>query len=389
MSGPLTGLKIVEMVGIGPGPFAAMMMADLGAEVIRIHPINARSDIPTMNTPADVLARNRKSVAIDIKSSAGKDTLLRLIAKADGMIEGFRPGVMERLGLGPDICLERNPKLAFGRITGWGQDGPQAQSAGHDINYISVTGLLNAMGVPGQAPNVPLNLIGDFGGGGMYMAFGLVSAMLNAARTGRGQVVDAAMIDGAALLTAMIWGFRAGGVWSDERQDNFLDGGAWYYGTYVCADGKYLAIGPIEGKFRKIFAEAAGLDDDIFADEDRKLWPVQRARVAGTLARKTRDEWVALFDSSDGCVSPVLDWNEAQSHPQIIARQTLIDVAGVVQPAPGPRFSETPATMPTPPEKPGANSTEILADWGFEQQEINALIDNGVVQNTQCLRATL
>ncbi len=377
--GALAGLRIIEMVGIGPAPFAAMMLADHGAEVIRVHPLNARSDIPLMNTKFDVLARARRSLAIDLKTEAGVATLLDLVAGADGMLEGFRPGVMERLGLGPAACLARNPRLAYGRMTGWGQDGPLALTAGHDLNYVALTGTLHAMGPAGSPPPVPLNLVGDFGGGGMLLAFGMLAALLSVRSSGRGQVVDAAMTDGAALLSAMIWGFRAGGVWSDTREANLLDGGAWFYGTYVCADGRYIAIAPIEPKFNAALLQRLGLDPADWPQDDKALWPLLRARLAAHLTTRPRDDWAALFAGTDACVSPVLDWAEAPADPHNAARGTFIQVDGVTQPGPAPRFDATPAPIPAPPPKPGSHSAAILESWGIEPARIAFLKENGII----------
>jgi alpha-methylacyl-CoA racemase len=380
MAGPLSGLRLVEMVGIGPAPFAAMMLADQGAEVIRIHQKGGRPEIPLMNTRYDVLARGRRSIAIDLKAEGGSVLALDLIAKADGLIEGFRPGVMERFGLGPQICLQRNPQLVYGRMTGWGQTGPLAQTTGHDLNYLALTGALHAMGQAGAPPPVPLNLIADFGGGGMLLAFGMVSALLRAKINGNGQVVDAAMIDGASLLSSMFWGFRAGGVWSDRRDANLLDGGAYFYTTYVCADGRFLAVAAIEVRFHTILLERLELDAAEFTHlKDPAAWPALRARLAGLFLQKPRDEWVALFTGSDACVSPVLDWQEAANHPQMQARSALITVDGVVQPAPAPRFGDDPASTPCPVAEPGADTQAILQDWGIDAQSISHATESGAI----------
>ena len=364
--GPLSGLRLIEMVGLGPCPFAAMMLADAGAEVIRIHPLDARSDIPLMGSDHDVMARGRRSIAVDLKRPEGLALALDLIDRADGLMEGFRPGVMERLGLGPDVCLARRPRLVYGRMTGWGQDGPLAQAAGHDLTYLALSGVLGALGPADRPPAVPLNLIGDFGGGGMMLAFGMLAALIHAGRTGEGQVVDAAMTEGASLLAAMIWGFRAGGAWVDARQANLLDGGAWFYGTYECADGKFLAVAPIEGKFARAFLDRLGEDAHGLHQGPAADWPAQRERLAAVLRRRPRDEWVALFQGTDACVAPVLSWAEAPDHPQNRARGSFATVAGVLQPAPCPRFSATGAAPPAPPSRPGADSAEILARWGVD-----------------------
>ncbi|MCE6951439.1 CoA transferase [Cereibacter sphaeroides] len=365
-AGPLAGLRLIEMVGLGPAPFAAMMLSDAGAEVIRVHPLDARSEIPLMNTEFDVLARGRPSIAVDLKRPEGVALLLDLVKRAEGMLEGFRPGVMERLGLGPEVCLRRNPRLVYGRMTGWGQDGPLAQAAGHDLTYVALSGVLGAIGPADRPPAVPLNLIGDFGGGGMLLAFGMLAALLHARTTGTGQVVDAAMTEGAALLAAMIWGFRAGGAWSDERQANLLDGGAWFYGTYECADGRFLAVAPIEGKFARTFLDRLGEEAEGLRQGPQADWPAQRERLATVLRRRPRDEWVALFEDSDACVAPVLSFAETPGHPHHAARGSFLTLAGVTQPAPAPRFSATPAAIPSPPSRPGAETAAILERWGVD-----------------------
>jgi len=377
MAGPLEGLKVVEMVGIGPAPFCAMMLADMGAEVIRIdRPANAAQG----DNRFDVTARSRRSIALDLKKPAATETVLALIEKADAVIEGFRPGVMERLGLGPDVCLARNPKLVYGRMTGWGQDGPLANAAGHDINYIALSGALHAIGRPGEPPVVPLNLIGDFGGGGMLLAFGVLCAMLEAARSGKGQVVDAAMTDGAALLSAMMYGFRADGSMSNQRGENLLDGGAHFYNTYACADGKYIAIGSIEPQFYALLIQLCGLDDPAFhAQRDAHGWPLLKNRLADVFKTKTRAEWCSLMEGTDVCFAPVLDWDEAPQHPHNRARNTFVQVAGVTQPGPAPRFSRTPAATPVAPSRPGGDGAAVLRDWGFDQLAIDNLKETGTL----------
>lgn len=373
MPGPLNGLRIIEMVGIGPAPFAAMMLADMGAEVIRVHAKGQRPDIPLLNTRFDVLARNRRSLALDLKVDGAVEILLDLIGKSDGVIEGFRPGVMERLGIGPDISLQKNPRLVYGRMTGWGQSGPLASTAGHDLNYIALTGALHAMGPADTPPPVPLNLIGDFGGGGMLMAFGMACGILHAKISGRGQVVDAAMIDGASLLASMFWGFRAGNYWSDQRETNLLDGGAYFYTTYKCADEKYLAVAAVEPKFHAQLIEKLELDPAIFTHvKNPAMWPQLRSLLADTFRTKPRDYWAKLFEGSDACVSPILDWSEAIENSQMISRATLIDVDGVMQPAPAPRFSHTMTAEPRSADSPGAHSVEILREWGIPQEQIDA-----------------
>lgn len=378
MSGPLAGLKVIEMVGLGPCPFAAMLLADMGAEVIRIDrktAPGAANPFPMLGTRYDVMARGRRSLALDLKDPLARDTLLDLVARADVLIEGFRPGVMERLGLGPDVCLARNPKLVFGRVTGWGQDGPLAQVAGHDINYIALSGMLHAMGRPDSPPAPPLNLLGDFGGGGMLLAFGVLCAALEAQKSGRGQVVDAAMTDGAALLGAMVYGFRAFGAWSAERGTNMLDGGAHFYDTYACADGRFVSVGAIEPQFYARLLELAGIDDPDFAAQlDRARWPELKERLAGIFATRTREEWCALLEGSEACFAPVLDMAEAPRHPHNAARGTFVDVAGVSQPAPAPRFSRTRPAVPDMPDAAGAHSADILRAWGIPESTIARLL---------------
>jgi len=368
--GPLSGLKVIEIAGIGPGPFCAMMLSDMGAEVVRI---DRRSNAGE-GSKFDVLNRGRRSLALDLKNPAAIATLLRMVRQADALIEGFRPGVMERLGIGPDICLERNPRLVYGRMTGWGQDGSLAMAAGHDINYISLTGALHAIGPPGGAPVPPLNLIGDFGGGGMLLAFGVACALLEAARSGKGQVVDAAMTDGSAALMAAVYGIKARGGWSNERGANLLDGGAPFYGTYECADGKWISIGSLEPQFYELLREKAGLAEPSVKDRwSKETWPDVRARLAGIFKRKTQAEWCAVMEGSDVCFAPILDLDEAPRHPHNRERQTFVDVHGVTQPAPAPRFSRTPGAVQAPPPTAGQHNEAVLRDWGFSTQEISDL----------------
>ena len=377
MAGPLSGVRVVEMVGIGPCPFAAMMLADMGAEVIRIDrkaAPGADSPYPMLGTRHDVMARGRRSLALDLKQPAGRLAALRLVDRADVLLEGFRPGVMERLGLGPDVCLERNPKLVYGRVTGWGQDGPLAQAAGHDINYVALSGMLHAMGRAGEAPAPPLNLVGDFGGGGMMLAFGVLCAVLAARSSGQGQVVDAAMLDGAALLGAMMYGLRSHGAWSDERAANLLDGGAPFYDTYACSDGKFISVGAIEPQFFARLLALTGTVDEGFAQRwDKAQWPHQKARLAALFATRSREEWCRLLEGTDVCFAPVLDMAEAPRHPHNAARQTFVEIDGVTQPAPAPRFSRTTPAMPEPPSSPGQDSDAVLHDWGFTAESIEAL----------------
>ena len=381
MPGPLAGVKVVEFAGIGPGPFAAMLFADMGAEVVRIERRGvSRRPLSLLNAgPFDVLNRGRRAVAIDLKLPGGVQVALQLVAQADALIEGFRPGVMERLGLGPDVCLARNPRLVYGRMTGWGQSGPLAHAAGHDINYIALSGALHAIGTPEQ-PLPPLNLVGDFGGGAMLLAWGMLAALWEARGSGQGQVVDAAMTDGAALLMAMMYGVRAGGLWSNARGANLLDGGAPFYGTYACADGKYLAVGPIEPQFYKLFLEKAGIADPELANQfDLTAWPYQREKLAAILKTRTRDEWCTLLEGSDACVTPVLDLEEAPMHPHNQARGTFVVVDDVLQPAPAPRLSRTPGEIRNSPPQAGQDTQAVLCEWGFAQDEIDALLAAGAI----------
>ncbi|WAL63561.1 CaiB/BaiF CoA-transferase family protein [Amycolatopsis cynarae] len=362
MPGPLTGLRVVELAGIGPGPHAAMVLADLGAEVVRVERPSKGFD-PT-GDHADHLLRNRRSVAADLKSGEGRELVLRLVAKADVLLEGYRPGVAERLGVGPRECLDRNPGLVYGRMTGWGQEGPLADRAGHDINYISLTGALHAIGRSGERPVPPLNLVGDFGGGSMLLVAGVLAALWERQRSGRGQVVDAAMVDGASVLLQMMWAFRGAGSWSDRRGVNLLDGGAPYYDTYTCADGRWIAVGALEPQFYAAFLAGLGLDGEDLPDQgDRSGWPILRARFTEVIVSRTRDEWAKIFDGTDACVTPVLSFDEVASHPHMSARESVITLDGVTQAAPAPRFSRTPAARPTSPRPAGADTEAVLADW--------------------------
>ncbi|MDE2429056.1 MAG: CoA transferase [Burkholderiales bacterium] len=383
MSGPLTGIRVIEMVGLGPCPFAAMMLADMGAEVIRIDrkaPAGAANPFPMLGTKYDVMARGRRSLALDLKQAEAKEVVLSLLEQADVVLEGFRPGVMERLGLGPEVCLQRNPRLVFGRITGWGQDGPLAQAAGHDLNYIALSGMLQAMGRADTPPAPPLNLVGDFGGGAMMLAFGVVCALLEARQSGRGQVVDAAMVDGSALLGAMIYGFRGFGAWGDKREANMLDGGAHFYDTYTCADGKFVSIGAIEPQFYALLLKLADIHDPAFnAQMDVRQWPELKSRLAAIFATKTRQQWCDLMEGTDVCFAPVLDMAEAPQHPHNRARANFIDVDGVVQPAPAPRFSRTAPEVSRPPAKSGEHSEQVLRDWGIDEARIQDLLQKNAI----------
>ncbi len=350
-----------------------MLLSDLGADVVRIDRAGAGGGVLGAS-PANVTARGRRSVALDLKSPAGIEACLRLLERADGLIEGFRPGVMERLGLGPDVVLARNPKLAYGRMTGWGQTGPLSAAAGHDINYIALSGALHAVG-PADRPTPPLNLVGDFGGGALYLAFGLLAAVLHARAGGPGQVVDCAMTDGAASLMSMFYGFKAAGMWNAEREANLLDGGAHFYGVFECSDGKWVAVGAIEPQFYGLLLEKLGIDDPEFRRQmDRAAWPALRARLAQVIATRTRDEWCGLLEGTDACFAPVLDMDEAPAHPHNQARQTFVQLAGVTQPAPAPRFSATPGAIQGPPPAAGADGRAILAENGFTEDEIDRLL---------------
>jgi alpha-methylacyl-CoA racemase len=380
MAGPLSGFRILEIAGIGPGPFCGMMLADLGAEVLRVDRAE-KAKAPRMPGPnLDFLARGRRSVAVDLKSAAGVEVVLRLVEKADGLIEGFRPGVMERLGLGPDACLARNPGLVYGRMTGWGQEGPLAKAAGHDLNYIALTGALHAIGRPDSPPPPPLNLIGDFGGGGLMLAYGILAALLERTKSGKGQVVDAAMVDGAAALMAIIFGAHASGWWKDERFSNMLDGGAHFYDCYETKDGKYVSIGAIEPQFYAILLEKLGLaNEDLPKQMDRAAWPKLKERFVALFKTRTRDEWCRIMEGTDICFAPVLSLAEAPDHPHVKARGTFVEVDGVRQPGPAPRFDRTPARIERPPAHPGQHTDEALADWGFGAAELGDLRKSGAV----------
>jgi alpha-methylacyl-CoA racemase len=377
MTGPLAGLRVIEMVGLGPCPFAAMMLADMGAEVIRIDrkPVaGAANPFPMLGTKFDVMARGRRSLALDLKHPDAAQLVLQLLGKADVLLEGFRPGVMERLGLGPGDCLARNPKLVYGRVTGWGQHGPLAQAAGHDLNYIALSGMLHAMGRADSPPAPPLNLVGDFGGGAMMLAFGVVCAVLEARASGKGQVVDAAMTDGSALLGAMMYGLRAFGMWSDKREANMLDGGAPFYDTYACADGKYIAVGAIEPQFyAQLLALAGASDPELGKQWSQMHWPALKAKFAALFATRNRDEWCALLEGTDACFAPVLDMREAPAHAHNAARGTFVEVDGVTQPAPAPRFSRTEPEIAAGPAAPGQHTEQILADLGWDANAIETL----------------
>jgi alpha-methylacyl-CoA racemase len=359
-------VRVVEIAGIGPGPFAAMMLADMGADVIRVDRAGAVYGGDPATPPKDVMNRGRRSIAVDLKNSEGVETVLKLVENADALIEGFRPGVTERLGIGPDDCLARNPKLVYGRMTGWGQDGPMAQMAGHDMNYIAIAGALGAIGRPDERPQPPLNLVGDFGGGGMLLAFGIACGIIEARMSGKGQVVDAAMVDGTAILTTFMHGFMAMGLWTDERGVNMLDTGAHYYEVYECSDGKFLSVGAIEPQFYAELLGKTGLagDPDFSKQNDRSMWPILKERLAAVIITKNRDEWAAIFEGSDACVAPILSLGEATTNAHMVQRKAFVENAGVVQPAPAPRFSRTSAEIQRPPSHPGQHTDEVLAEWG-------------------------
>jgi alpha-methylacyl-CoA racemase len=379
--GPLAGFRIIEMAGIGPAPFAATLLADMGAEVVRVDRREAADlGLPGREPKYDVLHRGRRSLAVDLKAEAGRAAVRRLAAKADALIEGFRPGVLERLGLAPDELLRINPRLVIGRMTGFGQDGPMAQVAGHDINYIALAGVLHMIGRKGERPVPPLNLVGDFGGGGMFLAFGVVCALLEAQKSGKGQVVDAAMVDGAAYLAAGIFGLHSQGSWADERGVNFIDGGAPWYDTYTTRDGKWLSVGAIEKRFYEELVEKLGLQmSQLPKQHDRKGWPELRRRFTEAIAGKTRAEWERIFEGSDACVAPVLALSEIEAHPHNAARGTFARRDGVLQPRPAPRYSRTPCEMGPASRGRGADSEAVLGDWGFAPAEIAELKKAGVV----------
>ncbi|MDR3507210.1 MAG: CaiB/BaiF CoA-transferase family protein [Caulobacteraceae bacterium] len=366
--GPLAGLKVVEFAGIGPGPFCGMLLSDLGADVVRIDRKGGGR-----GAKSDITSRGRRSVALDLKSPAAIEACLKLVEGADILFEGFRPGVMERLGLGPDVALKRNPKLVYGRITGWGQFGPYASAAGHDMNYIAITGALNAIGTK-EKPVPPLNLVGDFGGGALYLAFGLLAGVIHARSSGQGQVIDCAMSDGAASLMAMFYGFKAAGMWSETRRSNLLDGGAHFYDTYQCSDGGWVSIGSIEPQFYALLLQKTGITDPEFQQQmNRDAWPSLSDKLAAVIRTRTRDEWCALMEGADVCFAPVLSMDEAPSHAHNAARQTFVEIDGVTQPAPAPRFSATPGAIQGPPPAIGGHNETALGDWGFSGADIEGL----------------
>jgi alpha-methylacyl-CoA racemase len=372
LMGPLEGTKIIEMGGIGPGPFCAQMLADMGADIIRVERWGNPQRM--LEPKHDVWHRGRRSVAINLKRPEGVEAFLKLIEQADALIEGFRPGVMEKLGLGPDDCLKRNPKLIYGRMTGWGQEGPLAMAAGHDINYIALAGALHAIGRPGENPVAPLNLLGDLGGGGLLLAFGIVCALHEAQKSGKGQVVDAAMVDGAAILMGFFFGAWGAGMWTNNRGTNLLDGGAHFYDTYETSDGKWISVGSIEPQFYALLLKHTGIDDPDFQIQmDPSEWPNLKEKVAAVFKTKTREEWCEIMEGTDVCFAPVLTFEEAINHPHNVERKTFVDVEGAMQPAPAPRFSRTKPEIRGPASAPGSDTKSALLAWGFGQSEIDAL----------------
>ena len=372
--GPLTGVRVVELAGLGPAPHACMVLADLGADVLRVDRPGGGFGVLSH----DLLTRSRRSAAVDLKHPAGAEVVLRLADAADVLVEGLRPGVAERLGVGPEVVSARNPRLVYGRMTGWGQDGPLADRAGHDIDYLAISGALATIGETGGPPVPPLNLVADFGGGSMLLVAGVLAALVERATSGRGQVVDAAMVDGVSTLLAMTWGMRAAGTWQDTRGSNLLDGGAPFYSTYACADGGWLAVGAIEPQFWAVVVEVLELHDAP-PQSDTARWPELRRRITEAVARRTRDEWAEVFAPLDACVAPVLTLGEASQHPQMRARETLVELDGVVQPAPAPRLSRTPGEVSGPPTRPGQHTREALHDWGFGADEVARLVADAVV----------
>jgi len=369
--GPLNGVKIIEVGGIGPGPFCGMMLSDMGADIIRVE---RKGGLSLSESKYDLLTRNRRSISINLRNPQGVHTLLRMLEQVDALQEGFRPGVMEKLGIGPDVCLKRNPRLVYGRMTGWGQEGPLARAAGHDINYIALSGALHTIGRKGQKPVPPLNLVGDFGGGGMLLAFGMVCALYEARKSGIGQVVDAAMTDGSATLMAMIYGLKAAGLWTDKPGTNLLDTGAHFYDTYETADNKFIAIGAIEPQFYELLLKLAEIDDPDFQNQlDFAQWPQLKDKLTAVFKTKTRETWCEIMEGSDVCFAPVLSMSEAPEHPHNKQRKTFIENEGVLQPAPAPRFSRTAPEIKGPPPTPGQDTENVLTDFGFTEQEIETL----------------
>jgi alpha-methylacyl-CoA racemase len=380
--GPLEGLRVIELQGIGPGPFCAMMLADMGAEVIRVDRTGAAGGLPRAER-YDLLARGRRSIRLDLKSPEGKEILLRMIEKSDGLIEGFRPGVIERLGIGPDVLLEKNPALVVGRMTGWGQDGPISHISGHDINYIALSGALFNCGVKDGPPAPPLNLVGDFGGGGMLLAFGMVTGILQAKLSGKGQVVDAAMVDGASILSTSFFGQLAEGKLREGRGSHPLNGASHYYDAYECSDGEYISIASVEPQFYEELKELLGLSPEEFGEQmNPKIWAAQKAKIKALFLTKTQQQWCDLLQQSDICFAPVLRFAEAPDHPHAKARNAFIEIDGVVQPAPAPRFSATPCEISASPAQRGEHTTEVLSEWGYSEDQIDGLYKQGAIKGT-------
>ncbi len=378
--GVLSGYRVIELAGIGPAPMCAMLLSDMGADVVRIDRLADAGLGVQVQTKYSLLNRGRRSVALDLKRPEATDAVLRMVAKADALIEGFRPGVMERLGLGPEVCLSRNPKLVYGRMTGWGQEGPLAQAAGHDINYIALAGALYCIGRRGTAPVPPLNLVGDFGGGALYLALGVVGGILEAQKSGKGQVVDVAMVDGVASLMTAIYGMHGAGIWTNERGTNILDTGAHYYDVYETRDGKHISVGSIETKFYEELLERSGLkNEELPRQNDRPSWPRMKERLKSLFLSKTRDEWCKIMEGTDICFAPVLSMDEAPQHPHNQIRETFVEQDGVTQPAPAPRFSRTPSAIQRPPAKPGEHTEEALRDWGFSPGDLEQLRSCGAI----------
>jgi alpha-methylacyl-CoA racemase len=377
--GPLAGYKIIELAGIGPVPMCCMMLSDMGAEVLTIDRIAHENRTSPLPPEFMLINRGRRSLSIDLKKKEGVEVVFRIIEQADALVEGFRPGVAERLGVGPDTCLARNPKLIYGRMTGWGQEGPLAHAPGHDINYISLTGVLHAIGRAGEPPVVPLNVIGDFGGGALFLAFGILCGLLEATRSGCGQVIDASIVDGTALLSTFIHGFVAAGLWSNQRGENILDGGAHFYGVYETADGKYISIGSVEPQFYAEFLRLTGLEVEEMPQMERVRWPEMREQLKKIFKTKTREEWCTVLEGTDACFTPVLSIEEAWNHPHNQARGTFVKIDGITQPAPAPRFSRTSPQVKSPPSRPGQHTDQALTNLGFSAQEIARLRQKGVV----------
>ena len=381
MNGPLQGLRVLEIASIGPGPMACMLLADLGADVVRIDRLEASGLGLPLAPRHDVNARGRRSLALDLKSAAGRAAVLRLLPGFDVLVEGFRPGVMEKLGLGPGPCQAANPRLVYGRMTGFGQTGPLAQAAGHDLNYIALTGVLDAIGHADGGPVPPLNLVGDYGGGALYLAFGVMAALFERQRSGRGQVVDAAMVDGAASLASIFFGLKAAGAWAGPRGANLLDGGAPFYGAYETADGRHISLAPLEPKFFTQLVQQLGLDPSWLGRQyDRRRWPALREAIATAVRQRSRDEWCALLEGSDVCFAPVLSFDEAPQHPHALAREAFVTVDGVVQPGPAPRFDRTPAGLSRAAPAVGEHTRQVLLEAGFGDAEIQALLDQGAAK---------